>query len=384
MKFEFATANRIIFGQGALQEAGALARVMGSRALVVTGKDDRRAQPLRQLLRDSSVASGSFPVPGEPTVALIEEAVAFARREQCDMTVGFGGGSAMDTAKAVAALLPNAGSVLDYVEVIGRGLPLQKASVPCLAIPTTGGTGAEVTRNAVIASPAHRVKVSLRSPFLIPTAAIVDPDLTLTVPPAATAYTGMDALTQVIEPFTSNRANPLTDGFCREGLARVVRSLQIAFHDGADRAAREDLCIASLFGGLALTNAGLGAVHGLAGPIGGMFKAPHGAVCAALLPHIIRANIAALRAREPKSETLARYDEIGQVLAGCAEGRAANAIAWIESINSELEIPRLRSYGIEPGDFPVIIAKAGHSSSMKANPVQLTTEELNGALEMAM
>jgi len=357
---------------------------MGSRALVVTGKDDRRAQPLRQLLRDSSVASGSFPVPGEPTVALIEEAVAFARREQCDMTVGFGGGSAMDTAKAVAALLPNAGSVLDYVEVIGRGLPLQKASVPCLAIPTTGGTGAEVTRNAVIASPAHRVKVSLRSPFLIPTAAIVDPDLTLTVPPAATAYTGMDALTQVIEPFTSNRANPLTDGFCREGLARVVRSLQIAFHDGADRAAREDLCIASLFGGLALTNAGLGAVHGLAGPIGGMFKAPHGAVCAALLPHIIRANIAALRAREPKSETLARYDEIGQVLAGCAEGRAANAIAWIESINSELEIPRLRSYGIEPGDFPVIIAKAGHSSSMKANPVQLTTEELNGALEMAM
>jgi alcohol dehydrogenase class IV len=383
VNFEFATANRIVFGSGALLEAGTLARSLGTRALVVTGKDSDRAQPLRRLLKEAGVASGSFPATGEPTLALVEEGAAFASREQCDLVIGFGGGSALDTAKAIAALLANGGNLLDYLEVIGRGLPLQRPSLPCVAIPTTAGTGAEVTRNAVLSSPAHKAKVSLRSPFLMPRVALVDPQLTISLPPQPTAFSALDALTQLIEPFTCNRANPMVDSLCREGFVRVARSLRIAFHDGADIAAREDLCLASLFGGLALTNAGLGAVHGLAGPIGGMFNAPHGAICAALLPHVVRANQHALRASDPNSEILARYDQVAQLLTGCASAHGLDAAAWVDSLNAQLGIQPLAAYGIEPGDFPVIIAKSAHASSMKANPVQLSEEELNGILESA-
>jgi alcohol dehydrogenase class IV len=384
VNFDFTPTNRILFGPGSLQEVGPIARSLGNRALVVTGRDGERAQHLRKLLRDVGVASGAFPVPGEPTVARVEEAAAFARREQCDLIIGFGGGSAIDTAKAVAALAPNAGSLLDYVEVIGRNLPLQNPPIPCLAIPTTAGTGAEVTRNAVITSPPHRAKVSLRGPNLVPRVALVDPQLTYHLPMSVTAFSGMDALTQLIEPFTCNRTNPMVDGLCREGLARVARSFLVAFNEGLNAAAREDMSVASLFGGLALTHAGLGAVHGLAGPIGGMFNAPHGSICASLLPHVMRANQSALRDRDPQSETLARYDEIAQILTGCASARGNDGAAWVEMMTAKMGIPPLRKYGIEAGDFPVIIAKSEHASSMKANPVQLSSEELNGALEKAI
>jgi alcohol dehydrogenase class IV len=193
----------------------------------------------------------------------------------------------------------------------------------------------------------------------------------------------MDALTQLIEPFTCNRANPLTDALCREGIKRVARSLRTVFHHGANAAAREDMCVASLFGGLALANAGLGAVHGFAGPIGGMFDAPHGALCAALLPRVMRVNQVALRQREPHSEVLRRYEEVASILAGKANAPAEEGADWVETLIAELKIPRLREHGIEANDFPTIIEKAQRSSSMKANPIQLTPEELNEALEKA-
>ena len=218
-------------------------------------------------------------------MTLVRQGVELARREQCDLVIAFGGGSAIDAGKAIAALLANGGELTDYLEVIGKGQPLRHPSVPFIAVPTTAGTGSEVTRNAVLASAEHQVKVSMRSPLMLPRLAVVDPELTLELPPAVTASTGLDALTQLIEPYVSIRANPLTDGFCLEGLRRVSRSLRRAYHAGRDITAREDMSLASLLGGLALANAGLGVVHGFAAPVGGMFHAPHGAICAALLPH---------------------------------------------------------------------------------------------------
>jgi alcohol dehydrogenase class IV len=274
-----------VFGPGTLRQAGELVRGWGRRALVVTGRNPARANPLLDLLQAAGIETGLFRVEGEPTTDLVRTGTAQAVEMRADLVVGFGGGSALDAAKAIAALASNGGDPLDYMEVVGRGLPLSKPSLPLLAIPTTAGTGSEATKNAVLASPEHGgVKASLRSLGMIPRIALVDPELTHGMPPEVTAATGLDALTQLIEPFTCNRPNPIVDGLCREGIARVARSLRRAWADGRDAAAREDMALASLYGGLALANAGLGAVHGFAGVAGGMFQAPHGAVCAALLP----------------------------------------------------------------------------------------------------
>src|ERR1700690_683990 len=284
MRFEFATAARIVFGAGTVNGVGAIAGNFGRRALVVTGRDLRRAERVLFNLQSAGVSATTFPVPGEPELATVERGTKLAKAEGCELVIGFGGGSAIDAAKAIAARLNHDGELLDYVEIIGSGKPLTKPSVPFISIPTTAGTGSEVTRNAVLASPAHKVKVSLRSPLMLARVAVVDPELTYDLPPALTASTGLDALTQLIEPFVCARANPMTDGLCVEGLQRAARSLRIAFADGQNKSAREDMALAGLFGGLALANAGLGAVHGFAGPIGGSFAAPHGAIWAALLP----------------------------------------------------------------------------------------------------
>ncbi|HLZ53561.1 MAG TPA: iron-containing alcohol dehydrogenase, partial [Verrucomicrobiae bacterium] len=266
MKFEFATATQIVFGAGTLRQTGALAKEFGTRALVVTGNDASRAEKLLAILRAAGVRAETFSVSGEPEISTIEQGTAVARKENCEMVIGFGGGSALDAAKAMAAMLANGGELLDYVEIIGRGRALTKPSAPFMAIPTTAGTGSEVTRNAVLASPEHKVKVSLRSPLMLARVAVVDPELTHDLPPALTASTGLDALTQLIEPFVCSRANPMTDGLCVEGIRRAARALRVAFNDGRNQSAREDMAVASLFGGLALANAGLGAVHGFAGP----------------------------------------------------------------------------------------------------------------------
>ena len=319
-------------------------------------------------------------VSGEPTVEDASTAAERGRAAGCDFVIGCGGGSVIDLAKASAALLTNPGSPQDYLEVIGRGQTLPARPAPCLAIPTTAGTGSEVTRNAVLASPEHGVKVSMRHPAMLPAIAIVDPELCLAMPPGLTASTGLDALTQLLEAFISIKANPMTDSFCRQGLPLAVRSLARAFRDGSDLQAREDMSLASLLGGLALANSGLGAVHGFAGPIGGAFPMAHGTICAAILPKAMKANLAALRSRLPGSPALAKLEEFTQ-MAGC--GSADEGVAWLENLCRELQVPPLSGGGVQPDDFPGLVDKAKQASSMKGNPVVLSDEELMGILEGA-
>ena len=384
MNFEFATATRTVFGAGRLREAGALAGEFGSRALVVTGRDTKRTEPLIKMLHDSGVGTTTFPVAGEPELLTVEQGTELAKTGRCELVIGFGGGSVLDAAKAIAAMLANGGEVLDYVEIIGRGRMLMRPSAPFIAIPTTAGTGSEVTRNAVLASPEHKLKVSLRSPLMLAKVALVDPELTYDLPPALTASTGLDALTQLIEPFVCLRANPMTDGLCGEGLQRAARSLRAAFIDGRNKSAREDMAMAGLFGGLALANAGLGAVHGFAGPIGGSFAAPHGAICAALLPHVMGTNLRALRQRAPDSAALPRFDQVARWLTGDASATADAGVQWIQQLVSDLQIPKLGAYDIREEHVADLVVKAMSASSMKANPVALTPEELAGTLRQAL
>jgi alcohol dehydrogenase class IV len=383
MRFEFATATRIVFGRGTGQTAGAEAAKLGKRALVVGGSSRGRSTALLNSLQQAGVMTTCFAITKEPEVPNIEAGVATARDANCDLVISFGGGSAIDAGKAIAAMMCNPGDLLDYLEVIGRGKTLPNRSAPFVAIPTTAGTGAEVTRNAVLASPEHKVKVSLRSAGMLPALAIVDPDLTRDLPPTLTASTGMDALTQLLEAFISSKANPMTNALCEEGLRRCGRSLLKAFREGSDMTAREDMSLASLFGGLALANAGLGAVHGFAGPIGGLYTAPHGAVCAALLPRALRVNAAALQSRDPNSEKLGRISRALQLLSGESTNLSAG-LRWLEQLVRELQIPPLREYGITSSDLAGIVKNAKNASSMKANPVVLSDDELNDVLRAAL
>jgi alcohol dehydrogenase class IV len=371
MRFEFATATRIVFGAGTFREVAPAARQMGRRALLVT--HGRAFEPAQAVLK----------IEGEPTVELVRRGTELARAEQCDVVVGLGGGSAIDTGKAIAAMLANPGDPLDYLEAVGRGQPLLNPSVPFIAVPTTAGTGAEVTRNAVLASTEHRVKASLRSPLMLPRLAVVDPELTLGLPPALTATTGLDALTQLIEPYVSVRANPMTDLYSREGLRLAARSLVRAFLDGSDLEARQDMSLASLFGGLCLANAGLGAVHGFAAPIGGAYQAPHGAVCAALLAPAMAVNIRALRARGPASG-IERYAGVAHILTGRADAAPEDGVEWVSQVCRRLRILPLRTYGIGAGDIPTLVAGAAQASSMQANPVALTADEMSEIITRAL
>ncbi len=382
MRFEFATANRIVFGPGVCAGVPELATSFGKRAFVVTGSPERAAFLLDGLARHG-LEVVSFSIHKEPDVQTILLATQSLRESHCDLVIGFGGGSALDTAKAVAALAVNPGDPLDYLEVVGRGRALEHPPLPCIAIPTTAGTGSEVTRNAVIAVPERAVKVSLRHPWMLPRLAVVDPELTCSLPPDVTAYTGLDALTQCLEPLVCNTPNPLTDAICREGLRRAGRSLRRAWENGADRQARYDMSVAALCGGLALANARLGAVHGLAGPLGGRYpQAHHGALCARLLPEVVEINVRALQARGPQ-DALARYDEAGSLLLGESYRGPESLIRWLRETVDSLGIPRLSAYGVTPESFPALIAQAQQASSMKGNPLPLTSEEIGEILARA-
>jgi alcohol dehydrogenase class IV len=291
-----------------------------------------------------------------------------------------GGGSVLDAGKAVAAMLANPGAVLDYVEVVGGGKPLLERGVPFIAVPTTAGTGTEVTRNAVLDVPEHKVKASLRSPHLLARLAIVDPELTLSLPPDFTAYTGMDALTQLIEPFVSNAASPFTDGVCREGFPRVARSLARAYRDGADLGAREEMALAALFGGIALANARLGTVHGFASVLGGMTGHAHGAICARLLPFVMEANICAIDARGDPTINQ-RYIEIARSDPGAD---ARDGVSWVRGLCAEMKIPPLQVTGLSSTDSSRLIPLVQRASSTQGNPVKLSDEELRGILEASL
>ena len=382
--FEFATAGRILFGSGTRDLLGGILASLGRRVLVVGGTSRRHDEWLGPLLAHEGLERADFAVVGEPSLDMARAGVAAAREAGCDVVLGIGGGSSLDLAKAIAALATQPGDVLDHLEVIGAGKPLTASPLPCVAVPTTAGTGSEVTKNAVLSSPEHGVKVSLRSPTMLPRVAVVDPELTLSLPRDVSATTGLDAVAQLIEPFVSRNAQPLTDGLCREGLTRVRWALRGAVTQPDDLAAREAMSLASVCSGLALANAGLGAVHGLAGPIGGMFPAPHGAVCAILLPGVMEANIRVLRERGEGDGPLARYRDVARLLTGSPKADAEDGMAWVRAIVAELAIPPLSCYGMRAVDIPIVIARAKQASSMKGNPVVLPDDELAAILADAV
>ncbi len=383
-RFDFATAQRIIFGSGTLQEVGLLARSFGKRPLVVTGRNASRAGRLLDLLRGQGLEPLVFSVSGEPTVSVIQQGAAQARAKNVDLVVAFGGGSVLDTGKAIAALAVNSGDPVHYLEVIGQGRSLERHPLPCIAIPTTAGTGSEVTRNAVVTASEQGLKVSLRHAWMLPQVALVDPELTLGLPPEITASTGLDALTQLIEPYVSRKANPMTDALCMEGVRRAGRSLYRAWEDGRDLKAREDMAMASLLGGLALANAGLGAVHGLASPLGGLRPIPHGVACAALLPLVVEANLQAMVVRDPENQALARYGDLARLLTGNPEADVHDGVCWIKALVEDLQIPKLGEYGLTATDLDIVAERAVTASSMQANPIALDRAELVEILKQAM
>ena len=393
-ELEFQTARRVIFGAGSFSRAAEIGSSLGNRALVVTGRSAQRSlfAALRDGLAAKGVASVHYLVQREPTVSIADEGARLALSAGCDIVIGLGGGSALDAAKAIAGLMTNGGEALDYLEIVGRGRALDAPAAPFLAIPTTAGTGSEVTRNAVLTDPESRIKASIRSPHLLPSVALVDPDLMLGLPPNLTATTGLDALTQLIEAWITPRANAVSDLFALDGIARSARSLLAAVRNGDDRAAREDLALASLFGGFALANAGLGAVHGIAAPLGGRRPVTHGAACAILLPHVFAANLEALRATAPASPALSRMRKVGEILAAAtsddSNGSLHNsppdrprdpadaAVAEIRRIVAACGVPGLSHWGVTHTDIPPIVEGAMRSSSMKGNPVLLPAETL--------
>ena len=369
--FDLALPGRVWFGVGRSAELGRAVAALGRRALVVTGSRPDRFATLLDELRGTVDALTVVGAAGEPGVADARRALEAGRAMAADVVVAIGGGSPIDLGKAVAMLLANGGDPMDYIEVVGAGQPITAVSVPLVAVPTTAGTGAEVTANAVLAVPEHALKASLRHPSMLPRHAIVDPALTLDCPPAVTAAAGMDALTQCLEPYVSIRANPVTDAWALAGLAAAGRGLRAAFADGSDLAARTELSLCALLGGLSLANAKLGAVHGFAGVLGGMSRAPHGVICAALLEPVCRANLA--RAEPPLR---GRFAAVARALTDDPSATAEDGLAWIEWTRDALALPGLASFGFGPDQAAEAVAKAARASSMQGNPVVLSTEEL--------
>ena len=384
MRFEFGTATKIIFGVGTVTDAALAAREIGNKALLVSGSGKNDAGRIAELLTSMGMVVSHLHVSGEPEVENILRALEHIRMEPVDVVVAFGGGSVLDSAKALALLAGNTGDPMDYLEVVGKGMVIPRPGLPMIALPTTAGTGSEVTRNAVLGVPNQKMKVSLRSPFMLPRLAVIDPELCVSMPPEVTASTGMDALAQVIEPFVSSRSTPFTDIYCREGMLRIGRSLMAAYRDGKDIGARTDMSFASLMGGLSLANSGLGAVHGFASPLGGMFAAPNGAICARLLAPTIQINLEAIKGRTPTHPALMKYSEVAHLVTGSHKADTAVLIDWLDALCEEMQIPFLSAWGIKVTDIPEIVAKATTASSMKANPIPLTGSELTAIMERAL
>ncbi|MEO0293411.1 MAG: iron-containing alcohol dehydrogenase [candidate division WOR-3 bacterium] len=383
INFEFRVPEKIIFGVGSSKEISSNALNFGKRPLIVTGKNQKRYNFLFDSFIRERITPEIYSVEGEPTTETIIECLGLGKRKKVDVVIGIGGGSAIDTGKAIAVLLTNEGNLFNYLEVIGKGKPFKNPGIPFIAVPTTAGTGAEVTKNAVIKSKEHSIKVSLRSNFMLPRIAIVDPALTYSMPKEITLNTGLDAFTQVIEPFVSNKSNPLTDSICKEGIKRISRSILEVIKDGSNTRAREDMCIGSLFGGIALANAKLGAVHGFAGALGGVIDVSHGLLCGILLPFVIKMNIKALKEREPLSPTLIKYKEIAKIVTGKEKAEEKDLISWIEDLYGNFNIPCLSELKLEKEKLEEIVENAKKSSSMQGNPIVLTDEELREIIKEA-
>ena len=380
MNFEFSSPGRILFGADRSAEAASEIVAWGERILLVTGASPMRAEPLRRALRERGAALVEISLAREPHVEDLLSGVEVARSSGARSVVALGGGSVVDLGKAIAALAPHPSDPMDHLEVVGKGLPLPGPGLPCAAVPTTAGTGAEATRNSVIST--GTVKVSLRGPQLMPRLAVVDPSYALGAPRDLTAWTGMDALTQLVEPLLSRFANPMTDALCHRGIPLSVRALPIALRDPFDLEARSDLALASLFSGMALANAKLGSVHGLAAPLGGMFPCPHGAVCARLLVPAWRANVAAMDRGGPRVRE--RFLAASRLLSGRSDATLADGLEVLESMAREAQAPPLSRWGMTESDIPAVRDAGLRASSMKGNPVDLFPEEIDGILREAL
>ena len=345
MQFELTVPSRIMFGDGIISTIAPVLRQMGQRVFLIVGEKGADSSQILRVVNEANLDYLSAAVKGEPTIHLIDELLTLCRDFRPDIVLAFGGGSVIDAGKAVAVLMNNPGPVTDYLEVIGAGKELTNPGLPIVAIPTTSGTGAEVTRNAVLGVPEKRVKVSLRSAYLLPRLVVVDPQLTYSLPPEVTASTGMDALTQVLEPFISRKANAMTDIYCREGMRRIGGSFLTAYRDGSNEAARSDMSFGSLLGGLSLANAGLGAVHGFAGPIGGMFDASHGVICARLLPAVIEHNVKAFRRDKANTGLVSKITEAAQIITRQEDATPEGLVEWLADLCTQMNIPTSERYG---------------------------------------
>jgi len=378
MSFEFNTPSRILFGRGQIERLADLGPAFGSSAMLVHAGIETAA-PVRRIvkmLEAKQVKLTLIRQRGEPKAQDVDSAAEKARRLECDVVIGLGGGSAIDAAKAIAGLLGNGGNVLDYVEVLGKGKKITRPAVAWIAIPTTAGTGAEATRNAVISI--DKFKVSMRSEHLLPRLAIVDPDLAhLTW--QTIAASGMDALCQLIESYTSSGATTMTDTLALEGIKHAAPALRKSYEHPGD-AAGDSMAFAALLSGITLTNAGLGAVHGFAAPIGAHFDIPHGVVCAALLPPVIAGNVIALGDQPPTHPVLQRYATIGRIVADHPSFETDIAIAALQAFTNQLvidlHIPPLKNFGMHESHIPDLIFLARQASSMKYNPVKLSDDAL--------
>lgn len=363
--FSLLPPTEIVFGRGHIGQLNERAATLGARALVVHGRNPDRLAGVFESLKDIDVAQ-TLSVAKEPELSTLTAAIAQGKSLGVDLVIGIGGGSVMDSAKVLAAMLPSQSELMNHLEVVGDGLPLSARRLPLILVPTTSGTGAEVTRNAVIDIPDAKRKVSLRDKQLLPDLALVDPALTDCCPRSVTLHSGLDAVTQVIEPYLSSRANLFTDLLCREAIPKGLRALEQLMHEESEEA-RDALAQVSLFGGLALANSGLGVVHGIAGPLGGLCGAPHGAICGALLPAGIAANRDAVESAEHK----ARIDQVIGWIAEVFDTSRAEALPRFRQWIVESGLPGLAAIGVKEEQIQAAAQAAASSSSMKANPVVL-------------
>lgn len=389
----FITARlpRILFGTGSIEKVPAEALAFGNRALIVTGQRSFRAgphwQPLLEGLTRAGIAWHDLAIAGEPSPETIDAAVDRFRGQGITVVIGIGGGSTLDAAKAIAGLLPHRHSVLEHLEGIGPERPYPGPSLPLIAIPTTAGTGSEATKNAVLSRIGRDgFKKSFRDEALIARTAIVDPDLLASCPQEIIAANGMDAFTQLLESYTSTKANVLTDALAWSGLQAFAESFFSAWA-GDDKAAagRSGLAYAALISGICLAQTGLGAVHGLASPLGAYFPIPHGVCCGTLVAAATDINIRALHDRQPDSAALAKYAAVGELIAGAAGlGQSGGVQALIETLQAwtdRLALPRLAAFGVAREDVERLVA-GSRGSSMRTNPLVLTDEEV-GTIIMA-
>lgn len=375
--FAIEAPPRILFGRGEAARAPGLIAAFGPRGVLVHGADFARADWLVDALPDTELMC--WPCRGEPSLADLQEALGYTRAFEPHWVAALGGGAALDLGKALAALIPAPGDPLDHLEVVGRALPLAAPPLPFIALPTTAGTGAEVTRNAVIGLPELGRKVSLRDPAMLARLAIVDPALTDHCPRGVTLASGLDAIVQVVEPFLSCRATPYTDALTAPVLAKGLPAL-MRLMAAEDAAARDTMALVSLTGGLALANAGLGVVHGLAGVIGGLTGAAHGAICGALFGPALAAN----RAATAGTPYAARMTQVLAALApplNCAPVEVPVALAlWARNAG----MPGLADMGLTAAALPAVAEASLAASSMKANPVPLPRAVLESLLAAAL